>query len=178
MIAISAHTKLYLAKDATDMRKSFRGLIPLTEAVLQEEPVSGHLFVFLNRRQDLMKILYWDGTGFCTWYKRLERGSFQRPPAVAGEERPGLELSTAQLSLILEGIDLTSVRQRLRFQRFSAKSTASVTRRTSKGRQKRVLDASIPCDPAALDAGPGRHRAAAGRAHAGAGDAILGAGDR
>jgi transposase len=144
MIAISAHTKLYLAKDATDMRKSFRGLIPLTEAVLQEEPVSGHLFVFLNRRQDLMKILYWDGTGFCIWYKRLERGSFQRPPAVAGEERPGLELSTAQLSLILEGIDLTSVRQRLRFQRFSAKSTASVTRRTSKGRQKRVLDASIP----------------------------------
>jgi hypothetical protein len=54
----------------------------------------------------------------------LERGSFQRPPAVAGEDRPGLELSTAQLSLILEGIDLTSVRQRLRFRRFSSESTA------------------------------------------------------
>lgn len=124
MIAISAHTKVYLAKDATDMRRSFRGLIMLTEAVLRQEPVSGHLFVFLNRRRDLMKILYWDGTGFCIWYKRLERGSFQRPPAVVGEDRPGLELSTGQLSLMLEGIDLTSVRQRLRFQRFPAEPTA------------------------------------------------------
>jgi transposase len=124
MIAISAHTKVYLAKDATDMRRSFRGLILLTEAVLRQEPASGHLFVFLNRRRDLMKILYWDGTGFCIWYKRLERGSFQRPPAVVGEDRPGLELSTGQLSLMLEGIDLTSVRQRLRFQRFPAEPTA------------------------------------------------------
>ncbi len=72
MIAISAQTKLYLARDATDMRKSFRGLILLTEGVLRQEPVSGHLFVFLNRRQDLMKILYWDGSGFCIWYKKLE----------------------------------------------------------------------------------------------------------
>ncbi len=123
MIAISAHTKVYLAKDATDMRKSFRGLITMTEAVLRQEPVSGHLFVFLNRRRDLMKILYWDGTGFCIWYKRLERGSFQRP-AVVGEDRPGLELSTGQLTLMLEGIDLTSVRQRLRFQRFPSESMA------------------------------------------------------
>ena len=124
MIAISAHTKVYLAKDATDMRRSFRGLILLTEAVLRQEPVSGHLFVFLNRRRDLMKILYWDGTGFCIWYKRLERGSFQRPPAVVGEDRPGLELSTGQLSLMLEGIDLASVRQRLRFHRFPAEPAA------------------------------------------------------
>ena len=124
MIALSAHTKVYLAKDATDMRKSFRGLILLTEAVLQQESVSGHLFVFLNRRRDLMKILYWDGTGFCIWYKRLECGSFQRPLAVAGEVRPDLELSTAQLSLMLQGIDLTSVRQRLRFHRFPTESTA------------------------------------------------------
>ena len=124
MIALSAHTKVYLAKDATDMRKSFRGLILLTEAVLRQEPASGHLFVFLNRRRDLMKILYWDGTGFCIWYKRLERGSFQRPLAVAGEERPGLELSTSQLSLMLQGIDLTSVRQRLRFRRFPTESMA------------------------------------------------------
>ena len=124
MIAISAHTRVYLAKDATDMRRSFRGLILLTEAVLRQAPASGHLFVFLNRRRDLMKILYWDGTGFCIWYKRLERGSFQRPPAVAVEERPGLELSTSQLSLMLQGIDLASVRQRLRFRRFPAESMA------------------------------------------------------
>ena len=106
---------MYLAKDATDMRKGFPGLIALTEAVLRQEPTSGHLFVFLNRRGDMMKILYWDGTGFCIWSKRLERGSFQRPPAVAGDEGPGLELSAAQLLMMLQGIDLRSVRQRVRF---------------------------------------------------------------
>jgi len=102
------------------MRKGFPGLIALTEAVLRQDPTSGHLFVFLNRRRDLMKILYWDGTGFCIWSKRLERGSFQRPPGVAGDGSPGLELSAAQLSMMLEGIDLTCVRQRVRFHRLPA----------------------------------------------------------
>jgi transposase len=125
MIAISPHIKVYLAKDATDMRRSFLGLITLTESVLRQEPVSGHLFVFLNRRRDLMKILYWDGTGFCIWYKRLERGSFQRPAAVVGEEQPDLELSMAQLSLMLQGIDLTSARQRLRFHRLPAETSGT-----------------------------------------------------
>lgn len=117
MIAPSLHTKVYLAKDPTDMRKGFPGLIVLTEALLRLEPTSGHLFMFLNRRRDMMKILYWDGTGFCIWAKRLERGSFQRPSAVAGEQGPSLELSAAQWSMILQGIDLRSVRQRLRFHR-------------------------------------------------------------
>ena len=106
---------MYLAKDATDMRKGFPGLIALTEAVLRQEPTSGHLFVFLNRRGDMMKILYWDGTGFCIWSKRLERGSFQRPPAVAGDEGPGLELSAAQLWMIFKGIDLRPLRKRAPF---------------------------------------------------------------
>jgi transposase len=99
------------------MRKSFRGLIALTEAVLRQQPDSGHLFVFVNRRRDLLKVLYWDGTGFCIWYKRLERGSFQAPILAAEDKEPGLELSAVQLSLMLQGIDLTTARQRLRFQR-------------------------------------------------------------
>lgn len=117
MLAFSSQTRVYLAKAATDMRKSFRGLLTLTECVLRQQPASGHLFVFLNRRRDLMKILYWDGTGYAIWYKRLECGRFQLPLALAGAEPTGLEMSTAQLSLILQGIDLTSVRQRLRFHR-------------------------------------------------------------
>lgn len=117
MLALSAQTRVYLAKAATDMRKSFRGLLTLTESVLQQQPASGHLFVFLNRRRDLMKILYWDGSGYCIWYKRLESGRFQQPLALADAAPTGLELSTAQLSLILQGIDLTSARQRLRFHR-------------------------------------------------------------
>jgi transposase len=99
------------------MRKSFRGLLALTEAVLQQDPASGHLFVFVNRRRDLLKILHWDGSGFWIWYRRLERGTFQLPAVQAGDEQAGIELTPAQLSLILEGIDLTSVRQRLRYRK-------------------------------------------------------------
>ena len=62
MPPISAQTKVYLALNAADMRKSFRGLITLTEAVLRKDPASGHLFVFLNRRRDMIKVLYWDGS--------------------------------------------------------------------------------------------------------------------
>ena len=129
MFAPSTHTQVYLARDPTDMRKSFRGLITLTEAVLRQEPSSGHLFVFVNRRRDLLKILYWDGTGFCIWYKRLERGRFQLPVAAAGEERTRLELSAVQLSLMLQGIDLASARQRLRFQRVAAATQAAPGRK-------------------------------------------------
>jgi transposase len=115
MFLLSPQTKVFLARQVTDMRKSFRGLLALTEAVLRQDPASGHLFVFVNRRRDLLKILHWDGSGFWIWYRRLERGTFQLPPIDARDERVGIELTAAQLSLILEGIDLTSVRQRLRY---------------------------------------------------------------
>ena len=105
MIAPSFHTKVYLAKDAIDMRKGFPGLISLTEAVLRAEPTSGHLFMFVNRRRDFMKILYWDGTGFCIWSKRLERGSFQRPPAVAGDKQwDEWNKADDQVRSLLEGL--------------------------------------------------------------------------
>jgi transposase len=115
MMPLSAQTRVYLAKDPTDMRRSFRGLILLTEAVLRQDPLSGHLFVFLNRRRDLMKILYWDGSGYCIWYKRLERGTFQRPLAAIQDQQGGAELTPTQLALMLQGIDLASARQRLRY---------------------------------------------------------------
>jgi len=113
---LSPQTKVFLARQPTDMRKSFRGLLVLTEAVLRQEPASGHLFVFMNRRRDLLKILHWDGSGFWIWYRRLERGRFQLPATVSEDDLAGVELTTTQLSLILEGIDLTTVRQRLRYQ--------------------------------------------------------------
>ena len=115
MFLLSPQTRVFLAKQPTDMRKSFRGLLVLTEAVLRQEPASGHLFVFMNRRRDLLKILHWDGGGFWIWYRRLERGRFQLPPTVPEDDLAGVELTTAQLTLILEGMDLTTVRQRLRY---------------------------------------------------------------
>ena len=122
MFLLSPQTKVFLARQVTDMRKSFRGLLTLTEAVLRQDPASGHLFVFVNRRRDLLKILHWDGGGYWIWYRRLERGTFQLP-TTAAEEQAGIELTPAQLSLILEGIDLTSVRQRLRYRHPSPTAT-------------------------------------------------------
>jgi len=117
MFLLSPQTKVFLARQPSDMRKSFRGLLALTEAVLRQDPASGHLFVFINRRRDMLKILHWDGSGFWIWYRRLERGTFQLPSTDTTDEQAGVELTPAQLSLILEGIDLGSVRQRLRYQR-------------------------------------------------------------
>ena len=124
MFLLSPQTKVFVARQVTDMRKSFRGLLILTEAVLRQDPASGHLFVFVNRRRDLLKILHWDGGGYWIWYRRLERGTFQLP-ADSGEEQAGIELTPAQLSLILEGIDLTSVRQRLRYRHPTATERAA-----------------------------------------------------
>jgi transposase len=117
MFPVSPLSRVFLAKDPTDMRRSFRGLIAMTEGVLRQQPLSGHLFVFVNRRRDLLKILYWDGSGFCIWYKRLERGTFQLPDPRLDEGPSGTELTAAQLSLILNGIDLKSAKQRLRYER-------------------------------------------------------------
>jgi transposase len=91
-------------------------LIALTEAELKQDPLSGSLFVFVNRRRDRIKILYWGETGFCIWYQQLQQGTYQLPCHELLDEADALEVTRAQLSLILDGIDLTSARQRRRFQ--------------------------------------------------------------
>lgn len=116
MLSVSSQVKIFLARHPVDMRKSFHGLIGLTESVLKQDPLSGHLFVFINRRRDRIKLLYWGGTGFCIWYQHLEKGSYQLPDWSAADEQVGLEMTASELSLILDGIDLSSVRQRPRYQ--------------------------------------------------------------
>ncbi len=101
MIPVPASTKIWLAGGVTDMRKGFVGLSVLTEKVLRQDPYSGHLFVFRGRRGDLIKVIWWDGQGACLFSKRLERGRFVWPSMAAGK----LTLSTAQLAMMLEGID-------------------------------------------------------------------------
>jgi transposase len=81
--------------------------------VTRQDPLSGHLFVFFNRRRDRVKILYWDASGYCLWYKRLEAGRFSRP-AVASEQDT-VEWDLPQLTLILEGIDLSESRRQRRY---------------------------------------------------------------
>lgn len=116
MIALPPQIRVVLYRKPTDMRKSFNGLVALTQSELKQDPLSGSLFVFLNRRRDRIKILYWGQIGFCIWYQQLQKGTYQFPEhaALAGQE--ALEVTRAQLSLILDGIDLSSVKQRPRFQ--------------------------------------------------------------
>jgi len=124
MLSLANQVRIFLARDPVDMRKSFHGLVGLTESVLGKDPLSGDLFVFINRRRDRIKLLYWGGTGFCIWYQQLEQGSYQLPDAAkAGAE--GIEITASQLSLILDGIDLASVRQRPRYRRPPERRTAS-----------------------------------------------------
>ena len=93
--------RVYLAMGPTDMRKGFDGLAALAQGALKQDPFSGHLFVFRGRRGDLLKVLYWDGQGFCLFAKRQEKGRFIWPETTDGVVR----LTPAQLSMLLEGID-------------------------------------------------------------------------
>ena len=90
--------QIYLYDQAIDMRYSFEGLSRLVENAFPGQLLSGSLFLFLNRRRDLIKILYWEGDGFAIWYKRLEQGTFSRC------FHDCTELSRQQLTLLLEGI--------------------------------------------------------------------------
>lgn len=114
MLMPSSSMRVFVASDPVDLRRSFDSLAACTQDLLEQDPLSGHLFVFRNRQGDRVKILYWDRTGYCLWYKRLEKGTF-RLPSGAG----AVEISTAELVLLLEGIDLAGARRRLRFQRAS-----------------------------------------------------------
>lgn len=101
MIGLPAGTRVWLAAGRTDMRKGFDGLAALAQAVLQQDPFSGHVFVLRGRRGDILKLLWWDGQGMCMLSKRLERGRFVWPQADQG----AVALTPAQLSMLLEGID-------------------------------------------------------------------------
>jgi len=104
MIMLPAGVKVYVCASATDMRKSFTGLSFLVQDVLEQNPTSGHLFVFVNKRADKIKILYWDQDGFALWYKQLARGVFRLPRI---QDSDCFNVSISELSLLLEGIALT-----------------------------------------------------------------------
>ena len=102
MIGFDAHTRVYLALGATDMRKQIDGLAVLVEDVLTEDPLSSHLFVFCNRARDKIKILFWHNNGFWLWYRRLERQRFWWPQ---GAKEGAVELSVRELQWLIEGLD-------------------------------------------------------------------------
>jgi transposase len=101
MIALPANTRIWIAAGVTDMRRGFTGLSAQVQMALEQQPFSGHVFVFRGRRGDLIKLLWFDGDGLCLFAKRLERGRFIWPKA----ENGAVSLTRAQLSMLLEGID-------------------------------------------------------------------------
>lgn len=101
MIGLPTNTQIWIAAGVTDLRRGFDGLSAVAQTVLEQNPFSGHVFVFRGRRGDLIKLLWWDGDGLCLFAKRLERGRFVWPQAKNG----AVSLTRAQLSMLLEGID-------------------------------------------------------------------------
>jgi transposase len=120
---LSAAVRVFLCTRPADMRKSFDGLLGMVREYLGQDPLSGHLFLFLNRRRDRVKILLWEPDGLVIWYKRLESGTFQKldPTARADHSsgQAGLELTATDLTLLLGGIDVTTAQRRKRYARAS-----------------------------------------------------------
>ena len=115
MLSLPLPVRIYLCTRPIDLRKSFDGLAQLVREFLGVDPLSGHLFVFRNKRGDLLKLLYWDRDGYLIVYKRLEIGVF-RFPAPTGDDA-GVEIRAADLTMILDGVDLESVKRQRRYQR-------------------------------------------------------------
>jgi len=113
MLSLSASTRIFLALGPTDMRQGFDGLSGIVANHLHADPLSGALFLFINRRRDRLKVLYWDGDGLAIWYRRLEEGTFRLPRA--SRDVASVEMRSDEFTMLLRGIDLTSVKRHKRF---------------------------------------------------------------
>ena len=111
MLSLPPSVHIFIARDVVDLRKGFDGLSALVIDVIDEDPLSGHLFVFFNRRRDRVKILYWDQSGYWLLYKRLEHGRFKVFDQVSGKAT-SFEMNAKDLALLLDGIDLRGARRR------------------------------------------------------------------
>ena len=118
MLLSDASQKVWLHTQPTDMRKSFAGLVALVKNVLQENPLDGQCFVFINRRKTQLKLLYFDGTGYCIWMKRLEQGQYHG--VQNGTDKAAI--SWAELQMIIAGIEVKNIR---RFKRFAREKCAA-----------------------------------------------------
>ena len=116
MLTLPSSVRIYVAAEPVDLRRGFDGLAATTRSLMLKNPMSGHVFVFVNRRKNRVKLLVWDRTGWLLLYKRLERGTFELPK----EPEPGarhVEVDAGELGLMLEGLDLRGARRRKRWYR-------------------------------------------------------------
>jgi transposase len=117
-------SRIWLATEATDMRCGFDRLAERVRAVLGQDPLSGHLFVFRSRRGDRLKILLWDRDGFLLWYKRLEGSVFKLPRVQEGTR--SLELRASELAMVLDGIDVSKLKRVARYTRINQENKEKI----------------------------------------------------
>lgn len=120
MLSFPPAVRIWLCVPAVDMRRSFDGLAEMVRQHLQNDPLSGHVFVFRNRRSDRVKLLYWDEDGYVIVYKRLEEGVFHFP---VGAGQAGVSLRAAELAMLLDGVDWQSAKRSRRYHRPAAAAT-------------------------------------------------------
>jgi transposase len=118
MLSLPLPVRIFVCTQPADMRRSFDGLAQMVRAYLSADPLSGHLFVFRSKRGDRVKLLYWDSDGLAIWYKRLEEGTYRFP--AAPENGHSIEMRATDLAMLLDGVDLESVRRRKRYRRPTA----------------------------------------------------------
>ena len=111
----ASSTRIWLCTGPTDMRRGFDRLAEQAHTVTRQDPQSGHLFVFRSRGGDRLKLLHWDKDGYALWYKRLEEGTFKLPRLNASQH--SVELQASELAMILDGIDLSSIKRVKRYRR-------------------------------------------------------------
>jgi transposase len=118
MLSFPPTVRIWLCTQWADLRRGFDGLAEMVRQHLRQDPLSGHLFVFRNRRGDRVKILYWDEDGFVIVYKRLEEGTFRFPAVTQGQQ--GVTLRAAELAMLLDGVDWQNARRSHRYHRPAA----------------------------------------------------------
>lgn len=112
MIALATGSRIFVYTQSTDMRKSFNGLSGLVKEHFNVDLFSGHLFVFCNRKRDMVEILVWDQDGLAIWSKRLESGTFEN---FKRDAQGNFEIDQAELMMMLRGIEMTDLRRRKRY---------------------------------------------------------------
>jgi transposase len=124
VLTLPASVRIFVAAEAVDLRRGHDGLAAATRSLIRQDPLSGHVFVFLNRRRNRVKVLVWDRTGYVLLYKRLEQGTFR----LCGRPRVGerhVEMDAGELGLLLEGVDLQGAKRRRRWRRLPHEAAAA-----------------------------------------------------
>jgi transposase len=125
LLTLPASVRIYVAAEAVDLRRGFDGLAAATRSLIRQDPLSGHVFVFLNRRRNRIKLLVWDRTGWLLLYKRLERGTFHVPMEPPMGQRH-VEVDAGELGLMMEGLDLRGAARRERWRRLPNETATGV----------------------------------------------------